>query len=40
VRTAALSADVTAGAVADLDLAPARKVVFAVKANEVAIYRS
>jgi molybdate transport system ATP-binding protein len=40
VRTAELSADVTAGAVADLDLAPARRVVFAVKANEVAIYRS
>ncbi|MEP6814891.1 MAG: ATP-binding cassette domain-containing protein [Marmoricola sp.] len=40
VRTAGLSADVTAAAVADLDLAPHTPVLFAVKANEVAIYRA
>jgi molybdate transport system ATP-binding protein len=40
VRTAHLSADVTAAAVAELDLAPGTPVVFAVKASEVAIYRS
>ena len=38
VRAADLSADVTAAAVADLDLAPGARVVFAVKANEVAVY--
>jgi len=38
VRTAELSADVTAPAVADLDLIPGTPVVFAVKASEVAIY--
>ena len=40
VRSAQLSADVTAAAVAELDLAPGTPVVFAVKASEVAIYRS
>ena len=40
VRTADLSADVTADAVADLDLAPRTSVFFAVKASEVAIYRA
>ncbi len=40
VRTADLSADVTADAVADLDLAPRTSVFFGVKASEVAIYRS
>ena len=40
VRTDQLSADVTATAVAELDLAPGTRVVFAVKATEVAIYRS
>ena len=40
VRTADLSADVTAAAVAELDLAPQTPVVFAVKASEVAIYRA
>ncbi len=40
VRTAQLSADVTVAAVAELDLAPGADVVFAVKASEVAIYRS
>ncbi len=40
VRTAELSADVTATAVAELDLAPGTPVLFAVKASEVAIYRS
>ena len=40
VRTAHLSAEVTAAAVAELDLAPGAPVVFAVKASEVAIYRS
>jgi molybdate transport system ATP-binding protein len=40
VRTAHLSADITAAAVAELDLAPGRPVVFVVKASEVAIYRS
>jgi molybdate transport system ATP-binding protein len=38
VRTAALSAEVTAPAVAELDLAPGTQVVFVVKASEVAIY--
>ena len=38
MRAADLSADVTAAAVADLDLAPGARVVFAVKANEVAVY--
>jgi molybdate transport system ATP-binding protein len=40
LRTARLSADVTATAVAELDLAPGTPVVFTVKASEVAIYRS
>ena len=40
VRTDDLSADVTAAAVADLDLAPDTQAVFAVKASEVAIYRA
>ena len=38
IRTSELSADVTATAVADLDLVPGAPVIFAVKANEVAIY--
>jgi molybdate transport system ATP-binding protein len=38
VRAGDLSADITAAAVADLDLAPGAQVVFAVKANEVAVY--
>jgi hypothetical protein len=38
VRTADFSADVTAAAVADL--VPLTPIVFAVKANEVAIYRA
>jgi len=40
VRTTDLSADVTAAAVADLDLVPHTPAVFAVKASEVAIYRA
>jgi len=40
VRTDRLSADVTATAVAELDLAPGTDVIFTVKASEVAIYRS
>lgn len=40
VRTAGLSADVTAPAVAELDLTPGAAVFFAVKASEVAIYRA
>jgi molybdate transport system ATP-binding protein len=40
VRTAHLSADVTAAAVAELDLMPGTPVFFAVKASEVAIYRT
>lgn len=40
VRTAELTADVTAAAVAELDLVPEARVVFAVKASEVAIYRA
>jgi molybdate transport system ATP-binding protein len=40
VRTADLSADITVAAVADLDLAPQTAVTFAVKASEVAIYRT
>jgi molybdate transport system ATP-binding protein len=40
VRTDRLSADVTATAVAELDLSPGTEVVFTVKASEVAIYRS
>jgi molybdate transport system ATP-binding protein len=38
VRAGDLSADVTAAAVADLDLAPGARVVLTVKANEVALY--
>lgn len=40
VRTKDLSADITAAAVAELDLAPGDRVVFAVKASEVAVYRT
>ena len=40
VRTADLSADVTAGAVAELGLVPHTEAIFAVKASEVAIYRA
>ncbi len=40
VRAGGLSADVTAAAVAELDLAPGTAVVFAVKASEVAVYRA
>ena len=38
VRAGDLSADVTAHAAADLDLAPGDQVYFSVKANEVAVY--
>jgi len=38
VRTDSLSADVTVGAVADLDLAPGAQVQLVVKASEVAVY--
>jgi molybdate transport system ATP-binding protein len=38
VRTDTFSADVTAPAVAELDLVPGAEVVFTVKASEVAIY--
>ena len=40
VRAAGLSADVTAQAVAELDLVPGADVTFSVKATEVAVYRS
>jgi molybdate transport system ATP-binding protein len=39
VRAAGLSADVTAQAVAELDLVPGADVTFSVKATEVAVYR-
>lgn len=39
VRADQLSADVTAQAVAELDLVPGAEVTFSVKANEVAVYR-
>ena len=39
VRAGDLSADVTAQAVAELDLAPGAEVTFSVKASEVAVYR-
>jgi molybdate transport system ATP-binding protein len=39
VRAGDLSADVTAQAVAELDLAPGAEVTFSVKANEVSVYR-
>ncbi len=39
VRAGDLSADVTAQAVAELDLAPGSEVTFSVKANEVSVYR-
>ena len=39
VRAGDLSADVTAQAVAELDLAPGTEVTFSVKANEVSVYR-
>ena len=38
VRSGHLSADVTARAVAELDLVPGARVLFAVKASEVAVY--
>ena len=38
VRAGHLAADVTVPSVAELDLAPGVRVVFAVKANEVAVY--
>jgi molybdate transport system ATP-binding protein len=40
VRAGGLSADVTAQAVAELDLVPGADVTFSVKATEVAVYRS
>ncbi len=40
VRTADLSADITAAAVAELNLAPGTAAVFTVKVSEVAIYRA
>jgi molybdate transport system ATP-binding protein len=40
VRTDGLSAEITVAAVADLELAPHTAVTFAVKASEVAIYRT
>jgi molybdate transport system ATP-binding protein len=39
VRAGELSADVTAQAVAELDLVPGAEVTFSVKANEVSVYR-
>lgn len=39
VRTNDLSADVTAAAVADLDLVPGAEVFFSVKASEVTVYQ-
>jgi molybdate transport system ATP-binding protein len=39
VRAGELSADVTAQAVAELDLVPGVGVTFSVKANEVSVYR-
>jgi len=39
VRAGELSADVTAQAVAELDLVPGAAVTFTVKANEVSVYR-
>jgi molybdate transport system ATP-binding protein len=38
VRAGALSADITPGAAADLDLSPGRAVTFTVKATEVSVY--
>ncbi len=38
VRSAHLSADITAGSAAELDLVPGAHVLFAVKASEVAVY--
>ena len=40
VRAGHLAADITVQAAAELDLAPGTHVVFAVKASEVAVYRS
>ncbi|WP_241153857.1 sulfate/molybdate ABC transporter ATP-binding protein [Nocardioides pantholopis] len=40
VRAGDLAADVTAHAVADLDLVPGRAVTFSVKATEVSVYRT
>jgi molybdate transport system ATP-binding protein len=39
LRTEHLSADVTPSAVAELALVPGKRVVLAVKASEVALYR-
>lgn len=39
VRAGDLSADVTAQAVAELDIVPGTEVTFSVKANEVSVYR-
>ena len=38
VRAGALSADITPGAAADLDLTPGREVTFTVKATEISVY--
>lgn len=40
IRASTLSADVTAPAIAELNLAPGVQVILAVKASEVAIYRT
>ena len=40
VRAGHLAADVTVPSAAELDLAPGPRVVFAVKATEVAVYRT
>ena len=40
VRAGHLAADVTLQSAAELDLVPGGSVVFAVKASEVAVYRS
>ena len=40
VRAGHLAADVTLPSVAELDLAPGVRVVFAVKASEVSVYRT
>ncbi len=40
MRADHLAADLTIQAAAELDLAPGTSVVFAVKASEVAVYRS
>jgi molybdate transport system ATP-binding protein len=38
IRSAHLSADITPSSVAELDLVPGTRVLFAVKASEVAVY--